>query len=202
MTQETRETVSVERTGAEIRVRSPYSPRFVTRARAAGGAWKNPYWAFPAAAEEAVASALSDVYAYDEAEADLVTVRVMLLEEVAGDRGPAMLAGKVLANARGRDSGADQGADVIYESGHPQSGGSMKNWRSVAPEGAVVTLLGVGAEGLRRLKAARERGEIEYDILAASSAEKEAELERLEAAIRRMSGRAEALRAEIGAEAV
>ena len=49
--------------------------------------------------------------------------------------------GYILATAFGRDSGAKIGANVAFVEGKPTSGGSMKNWTCVIPEGCVVRLM-------------------------------------------------------------
>ena len=99
-------------------------------------------WTVPEEALPQVRQIMMDVYG----ETDLpdaggsVTVKVTFKEEWSVRCDDVVIFKKVLASARGRDSGARPGDDVTYLEGEPTSGGSCKNWESVVPEGAVVLL--------------------------------------------------------------
>ena len=69
-----------------------------------------------------------------------VTVKVTFKEEWSERCDDVIIFKKVIASARGRDSGARPGDDVTFLEGEPTSGGSMKNWESVVPAGCVVLL--------------------------------------------------------------
>ena len=57
--------------------------------------------------------------------------------------GPVTCCGKTVARAVDRDSGAKVGYDVALLSGHIDSGGSRKNWKTIVEEGSTFKLLNV-----------------------------------------------------------
>ena len=57
-----------------------------------------------------------------------VTVKVTFKEEWYERCNAVIIFKKVIASARGRDSGARSGDDVTCLEGKPPSGGSMKDW--------------------------------------------------------------------------
>ena len=103
---------------------------------------ENKCWTVPEEALPEVRKIMTDVYG----ETDLpdtcgsVTVKLTFKEEWSSRRDDVIIFKKVIASARGRDSGARPGDDVTFLEGEPTSGGSMKNWESVVPAGAVVLL--------------------------------------------------------------
>ena len=124
---------------------TPFNHDFVNAIRNVGGRkWdsENKCWTVPEEALTQVRQIMMDVYG----ETDLpntcgsVTVKVAFKEEYSERRDDVVIFKKVIASARGRDSGARPGDDVTFLEGEPTSGGSMKNWESVVPAGAVVLL--------------------------------------------------------------
>ena len=99
-------------------------------------------WTVPEEALPQVRQIMMDIYG----ETDLpdaggsVTVKVTFKEEWYERCNDVIIFKKVIASARGRDSGARSGDDVTFLEGKPTSGGSMKNWKSVVPAGCVVLL--------------------------------------------------------------
>ena len=124
---------------------TPFNRDFVAAIRNVGGRkWdgENKCWTVPEEALPEVRKIMMDVYG----ETDLpdtcgsVTVKVTFKEEWSSRCDDVIIFKKVIASARGRDSGARPGDDVTFLEGEPTSGGSMKNWESVVPAGAVVLL--------------------------------------------------------------
>ena len=124
---------------------TPFNRDFVAAIRNVGGRkWDadDKCWTVPAETLPQVRQIMMDVYG----ETDLpdaggsVTVKVLFKEEYSERRDDVIIFKKVIASARGRDSGARPGDDVTFLEGEPTSGGSMKNWESVVPAGCVVLL--------------------------------------------------------------
>ena len=124
---------------------TPFSRDFVAAIRNVGGRkWDadDKCWTVPEESLPQVRQIMMDVYG----ETDLpgtcgsVTVKVTFKEEYSERRDDVIIFKKVIASARGRDSGARPGDDVTFIEGEPTSGGSMRNWESVVPAGCVVLL--------------------------------------------------------------
>lgn len=148
-----------------IIVDTPYNAAFVERAKMAGGVWNsaNRAWIFPAEQTAAVRSILMDVYGEDDRAADVARVRLRCVcwvqelpygEQAWPNEGGALdisLAGRQVARAFGRDSGARPGADVVVVAGGFSSGGSRNNPRLTVKDGTVVDLLRTPETIARRL---------------------------------------------------
>jgi hypothetical protein len=113
--------------------------------RAAGGKWDSydQVWVADIRALEPVRDICREIYGEDDQGGEHVTLRVTFLQRYTGDRAPCVLAGRTLASASGRDSGARVGDGVSFIKGRPQSGGSVKNWLTVIPDGCVVNIYDV-----------------------------------------------------------
>lgn len=124
-------------------VYTPYDPAFVSKIKLLGGRW-NPAekcWMVSDYAVDDVRRVMREVYGRDDQPvAETVDVQLVFDKDVDELRAPVALLGRIIASASGRDSGASVGADVLFVSGHPTSGGSVKNWRTVVHEGSVVRL--------------------------------------------------------------
>lgn len=133
--------MKIERTESHICVTSPYNPDLPKPAKKLGGKW-NPAksaWCFDRRDESRVEELYRSIYGEWDTNnapaADAVTCRVKILEKVwAGQRG-IYFAGRQIARATGRDSGATLGNGVIVLAGRGfDSGGSVKNWTTVGYE--------------------------------------------------------------------
>lgn len=124
---------------------TPYNANFVAAVKQIGGArWDRDRraWSIPAEAIDQAREIMRRVYGEDDrpsAEPN-VSVKLIFSDEVSKWHGPVTILGKTIASAWGRDSGARVGGDVVFVEGRPKSGGSVKNWYSVVPEGCVVVL--------------------------------------------------------------
>jgi len=125
---------------------TPFNRDFVAaiKTNIGGRKWDadNKCWTVPEESLPQVRQIMREVYG----ETDLpdaggsVTVKVTFKEEWSERCDDVVIFKKVLASARGRDSGARAGEDVTYLEGEPTSGGSRANWKSIVPEGCVILL--------------------------------------------------------------
>lgn len=96
------------------------------RFKALGGKWNEPsrVWVFDQRDEARVRAVVEDVFGSLESSGRLVTVRW----QVSDRYNPARLAGRVIAERRGRDEDVRLGAGVVIVSGEfPSRGGSRNN---------------------------------------------------------------------------
>lgn len=132
-------------------VYTPYSSDFVQKIKKniGGAAWDNSKkcWVIPTESADICRNIMRSVYGQcDIPDADgYVKLKLTFNSEVSNWHDDVTMFGKCICKAHGRDSGGKPGADVSYISGEPQSGGSVKNWYSVVPEGAVIILSNVPA---------------------------------------------------------
>lgn len=126
-------------------LKTPYNAEFVVAIKGIGGARWNAEcraWEIP---EEALPQA-RDLMTRIYGESDIpsggkrMSLKLTFLKDFSASHGPVTIFGKTVASAHGRDTGARVGDDVAFLEGAPESGGSVKNWRSVVPEGSVVVL--------------------------------------------------------------
>lgn len=136
--------IQVEIKNGKAYIASPYNVEFVRRIKLSGGKWSaaSKRWYVPEPALPAVRAMMAEVYGEtDEGPAsEYVTLVVKWLENDCVTCGPVTLAGRVIASAWGRDSGAKPGTNVSFIAGSPASGGSVKNWQTQVPEGCVVEI--------------------------------------------------------------
>ena len=133
----------INRIQDKAQVFTPYNKEFVRRIKNAGGRWdgEEKCWTVPCEAIDVVRSIMLEVFGRtDEEPLEEVKVRLTIREAISERWDDVRLLGHTLSHATGRDSGASPGNDVFYEQGRPESGGSVKNWRSVVPEGSVIVL--------------------------------------------------------------
>lgn len=156
-----------------IAIYTPYNPQFVSKIKAAGARWNaaDKAWTMHAANIDVAREILRAVYGRDDmpaADEKLVRVRVTALQNISADRGPIVLLGRIIASARGRDSGARVGEGVAFIEGKPQSGGSVKNWTTNISEGSVFVVADVPTTLLGELDETgwRDQKLYQYEIIA------------------------------------
>lgn len=146
--------ISIERAGDKLLVDSPYCDRFVSRARSLGGRWAGGQWRFDARNEDLVREALIEFYGTDgNPDEELVSARVTYPDGCSVWHGNVQILGRPLARATGRDSGATIGDGVALVAGSINSGGSVKNWRTVAEPGTVFLVHDLPRAAIKRLAA-------------------------------------------------
>ncbi|GEM_PF-366351 len=147
--------VTITADATTVRVASPYNPDFAPAAKRLGGRWEptTRTWLFDLRDEARVRDLCRRIYGTDGtvATGDLVTLRLTATCDVASDvHGGLYAAGRQIAHASGRDSGARLGGGIVVLSGRVTSGGSVKNWYTVMREGAVVLIRDVPREAAER----------------------------------------------------
>lgn len=140
--------INVEIANGKAYITSPYNTDFVARIKKCGGRWDSAkrVWAINAEALEAARTAMMDVYGEtDEAPAgELVTLVIKFAEGCESkSRQPLTVAGRVIARAFGRDSGATLGEDVAFVAGGPDSGGSNAHWLVTVTPGSICEVYNV-----------------------------------------------------------
>ncbi|WP_164964328.1 hypothetical protein [Rubrivivax sp. JA1026] len=147
-------TIQVLRDANAIRVISPYLPAFVAAAKRLGGRWQAPAWVFDIRDDARVCEICLQHYGTDGSPAagPVVTLRVVFEADYGEHNAPIRVAGREVAKALGRDTGATLGDGVVVLEGGFNSGGSMKNWKTVvSSKGATILLRDVPAVWVDRL---------------------------------------------------
>ena len=91
-------------------------------------------WTFPEHYRENVVEILADIFGYSESTSDTVLVRLTVGgHALEAERDSVRVAGREVARATGRDSGARLGPGVALMEGRIGSGGSRQYWRTVVP---------------------------------------------------------------------
>lgn len=137
--------VSIKRTATQLIVSSPYNADLPEQARNAGGKWVRALsaWVFDIAAEPQVATVYRNVYGQWDDVIEEVSIACTCTNGASKICDSLKLAGRSIAYASGRDSGARTSDGVIVVSGGFTSGGSVKNWRTVARENTTFRVLHV-----------------------------------------------------------
>lgn len=129
----------IKNNGSKLDIFTPYNAEFVKRVKQLSGArWNgaDKCWQVSAAAEDAIREIMREIYGRDDRPTETVTVRIRIPQEKIEWTGPVVIWGKTLSSASGRDSGARTGASVSLVTGSINSGGSVKNWKSIIESGA------------------------------------------------------------------
>lgn len=147
-----------------VLVKAPYNPDFPSEARLLGGKWRAPLWVFDSRDEERVRELCRLIYGTDGTGCnELVTLRVTVTGHWAEQQDGIYLAGRQVARAFGRDSGAKLGPGVVVLSGRFDSGGSVKNWTTECKAGTIFELRDVPRRAAE--KEADENGGCTIEII-------------------------------------
>jgi hypothetical protein len=129
--------IEITSTESQIKVKSPYYPRFIAFAKKRNGKWVSPHWVFDKRDEQVVRDACREYYGTAGEEVPLVTVRCL----VESPENPWYDFGRLIAERRSRDSEAKIGEGVvIIEGDFPSWGGSVKHPSLAAEEGTVIEI--------------------------------------------------------------
>lgn len=143
------EEIKIEVMGENANVYTPYSSIFVKKINGIGGArWNSSKrcWIVPVESVDAIREIMRQVYGKDDSpagECETLKLRIIVKKELSNSCDDVNLFGKCLCHATGRDSGGRPGNDVFYVAGKPNSGGSVKNWKSIVPVGSEIILSNV-----------------------------------------------------------
>lgn len=113
-----------------------FNENLVDQCKKLGGKWdsEEKAWIFSALVSDEV-EALDEKY-----NSPKIAVELRAIGEVCAHISPLYIAGYKIAQAYGRDSGARQSDNISVIAGGFTSGGSAKNWYTVASEGTVIRL--------------------------------------------------------------
>lgn len=147
-------TIKIHTINDRAYLETPYNANFVAAIKRIGGAqWDRDRraWCIPANAIDQAREIMREVYGTDDRPSaeSAVSVKLTFSAFVSELRGPVTIMGKSIAIAWGRDSGARVGDDVVFVTGHPESGGSAQNWTTMVPSGCVVVLHNVPRPALQ-----------------------------------------------------
>lgn len=154
--------IKIDVRGDKAYIFTPYSDQFVKKVKMIGGAkWngKEKCWVIPADAVDTCRGFMEEVYGETDIPdaGERVKLRVTFLIDYEEYCAPIQFFGRVLASARGRDSGAVPGDGVVFKEGAPRSGGSAKNWTTKIPKGAVLIVSSVPMKAYEKDKDAETR---------------------------------------------
>lgn len=132
--------ISIEIKDGKAYITSPYNADFVQRIKLMGGRWEKETkrWSIKEEMIDAARTVMMEVYGETDCmpAGETVTLEVRVIDCIAVFHNAIMIAGKTIATATGRDSGARVGDDVAFLVGEPESGGSVKNWKTIIQAGA------------------------------------------------------------------
>lgn len=115
-----------------VKVASPYNSCFVTKARGLKGTWDKGQWLFNTSVAGHVKNAMLECYGVTgETPYEIVTLVVSGYDDYERQKGIELF-GRPIAKAFGRDSGAKAQDGIFLIEGQFTSGGSVKNWQTVA----------------------------------------------------------------------
>ncbi len=139
---------------SKIIVRMEYFPDAVSKIKKLGYvSWESTMkgWLIDENFKDEVKEILIEYYGTDGSFRPKTTnIEITANEEIETLRKPVLFAGKVIAVAYGRDSGARLGNNVAQCSGEINSGGSAVNWKTIIKKGSCFKVLHVTEELLKR----------------------------------------------------
>jgi len=135
-------TFAIATKGNTILITTPFNPRFVDHVKAAGARWNadEKAWTMDVRDLETAREIMRRIYGRDDQPCELVSARVTFLDDIQHTCGPVVICGRIVASAKGRDTGARVGEGVCLEKGQITSGGSTKNWHTEVCKGAVLVI--------------------------------------------------------------
>lgn len=142
-------------------------------------------WCFDDRNQELVKNLLKSIFGTDGYNQSTIDVEITVKKRIITESSPVYLAGRIIAQARGRDSGANCGEKIAFVEKKPQSGGSMKYWTTEIPDGAVFRILDLYVGATNFLD---ECDEIEYRVISKQSSHED-ELEQLKIELARITAR-------------
>lgn len=154
--------VQIAKQDNKLIAKSPYHPNLPPAAKKLGGKWDGTAWVFDARDEDRVRETYINIYGTDgeTGAGSLVTVRVTFVGTFSAHQGAVYMCGRLVARAYNRDSGAKIGDGIVFTVGAPESGGSVKNWKTVIPKGSVVEIRDVPRPAAENFISKIESGEI------------------------------------------
>ena len=157
--------VSLKTIENTIQVKTQYNPDFIDEAKQIGGKFNGDTkcWEFDVRNKDLIENILLSIFGTDVNNNNLVDVVVKVNKRLVSERAPIYLAGRIIAQARGRDTGATVAEGISFINKKPQSGGSRQYWTTeIAPDSEFnIFDLPEGA-----LKLLNENESIEYEVIS------------------------------------
>lgn len=138
--------MKITRNSKQVTIDAEYNKVFSDSARRLGGKWNESQWVFDIRDEHAVLNLCYRAYGDDGVRKNQCDVRVTIPELYSEWQAPISFFGYSVARAYGRDSGVKIRPGIVIESGDFRSGGSIKNWRTVAEDNTVFVIRDVSRE--------------------------------------------------------
>lgn len=140
-------TVKTNEINGKFEMYTPYNREFISEIKSIGSARWNPNkkcWSVGSEDKEAAKNVLMNAYGEDGEQAvEKVTVRIQAVKEIESLCEPVSYAGREIAAAYGRDTGAKIGNGVVLESGNATSGGNRNTWKTIIEEGSIFRVRGI-----------------------------------------------------------
>jgi hypothetical protein len=135
--------VKIKEMNGKLIVWSEYNSNLPAAARKLAGRWDNKEkaWVFSSEMETEVEKIYIKYYGHFRDSVETVTILCNCDEKYEVSRAPLQLHGRVIAEARGRDSGAKVGKGVAVLNGGFYSSGSSQYWNTVVKSGTVFKVL-------------------------------------------------------------
>jgi hypothetical protein len=114
----------------QVKVTTPYNENFRRICRNMRGKWKKDEnaWYIDDSLIDDIRDAMTEIFGTTgEFPVEYCSLRIKDYS-TSEHCGPVVLFGRTIARAKGRDSGARMGDDIVFISGSYNSGGSVKNW--------------------------------------------------------------------------
>jgi hypothetical protein len=180
--------VSVKNVKNKIYVKSQYNHYFNVVAKQIGGKFDRAekVWVFDSRNNELLKEKLLSIFGTDGYSQSCVDVEVTVKRDIIACKQPFYLAGRIIAYAKSRDSGAWVGDGITFVNKFATSGGSMNNWITKIEEGAVFRILDLYTGAVKLLD---KCDAIEYKIIQNETDSKLAEKEALELELKRIQDR-------------
>lgn len=186
--------VSIKNINGTIHVYSPFNSEFVSEAKRIKGRFNGDEkcWCFDERNLDLVKEILLSIYGTDGQDQQFVDVEVTVKKTIKSELSPVCLAGREIASAHDKKSGARVGNNISFVKNSPTSGGSAKYWTTEIPGGAVFRIFDLPAGAAKLLSACDD---IEYKIISGEQS-KEQELAHLKMELNRILARIAELEAQ------
>ncbi len=179
--------VSIKNLKNTIQVNTQYNPNFIYEAKQIGGRFNGDTkcWEFDIRNQELVKKILLSIFGTDGRNNNLVDVVIKVNKKLTSEREPIYLAGRMIAQARGRDTGATIADGVAFINKKPQSGGSRQYWTTEITQDSIFKIFDLPEGALKLLD---EYESIEYEVISKRFS-KEDELIQLKAELELITNR-------------
>lgn len=149
---------------------APYNAEFVKAVKLLGGQYDytDRGWTVRADVADYVREKMRKIFARDDRPCKVCTADLTFCEGVYAAQSAYTLFGRDIAFAKGRDTGAELGNDVVLLAGEVGSGGSMKNWSTEIAKGTVLRVYGVpyaAVEAVKKMQDAKETGDTDWNVI-------------------------------------